>query len=202
MQTTLHGVHIGLNGMNPLDWTIALTLAISTVTAFMRGLIRSLVSLGGLIVGIVAAAWYAPRLAHYLMRWIASLAFAEVAAFVLILAAVYLLAALLGRVLRGAFSAVGLGFLDRLGGAAFGFARGVLLLAAVLLPFSPYLQHFRAVRTSLLFPYLLPVAHGISFVVPRDLGQRTPMTDWLHHADTDFSAPIKRRSQQSRGEYE
>lgn len=202
MQTTLHGMHVSLNGMNPLDWAIALTLAISTVTAFMRGLIRSLVSLVGLLAGVVLAAWYAPRAAHSLVQWIASPASAEVAAFVLILAAVYLLAALLGRLLRGAFSAVGLGFLDCLAGAAFGFARGVLLLAAMLLPFAPYLQHFRAVQASLLFPYLLPVAHGISFVVPQDLGQRLPVTDWLHHADRDAERPLQIRSQQGRGEYE
>ena len=181
MNSTLHGVTIGLSGMNPLDWTIAVVLAISTISAFMRGLIRSLVSLVGLLAGIFAACWYAPQAAAYLARWITPFAFAEIVAFVLILAAVYLFAALLGRVLRGAAGAVGLGFLDRLGGAVFGFVRGVLLLAALLLPMAPFLREFSAAKGSVLLPYLLPAAHGISFVVPRDFGKRLPASDWWKH---------------------
>lgn len=188
MQTLLHGTEVALRGMNPLDWVCAITLAISTVTAFMRGLILSLISLAGLLAGVLLAAFYSARVSPYLLRWVGSAAFARIAAFVLILASTYLASALLGRLLRGAFSAVGLGFLDRLAGAAFGFARGVLLLAAVLLPLTPYLQQFTVARSSLLLPYLLPAAHGISFVVPRHLAEHLPKTDWIPNMD-----PISQR---------
>ncbi|SEC64103.1 CvpA family protein [Terriglobus roseus] len=189
MNNALHGVTIGLNGMNPLDWTIALVLAISTVTAFMRGLIRSLVSLAGLLIGIFAACWYAPQGAAYLARWLTPYAFAEIVAFVLILAAVYVVAALLGRLLHSAAGAIGLGFLNRLGGACFGFARGVLLLAALILPMAPFLRDFAAAKTSVLLPYLLPAAHGISFVVPRDFGKRLPASLWWSHARSAAGEP-------------
>ncbi|MGI4854434.1 MAG: CvpA family protein [Janthinobacterium lividum] len=179
MQGLLHSTEVALSGMNPLDWIFAITLAVSTVTAFMRGLILSVVSVAGLVFGIFAAAFYSPRIVPYLLRWVGTAALARVAAFLLILLCVYLLAALIGRLLRGAFSAVGLGFLDRLGGAVFGFARGVLLLAALLLPFAPFLQQLKVTKTSLLMPYLLPAAHGISFVLPRNLAHRTSMTDWI-----------------------
>lgn len=179
MQTALHTTQIALSSMNPLDWIFAITLAISTVGAFMRGLILSVLSLAGLLLGIFAAGFYSPRIVPYLLRWVGTAALARVAAFLLILLCVYLLAALTGRLLRGACSAVGLGFVDRVGGAAFGFARGVLLLAALLLPFSPFLQQLRVTQTSLLMPYLLPAAHGISFVLPRNLAHRRSMTDWM-----------------------
>ncbi len=169
MDSLLHRTGLALSGMNPLDWVIAVTLAVSTVTAFVRGLILSVISLAGLLAGVFAATLYAPRVSPYLLRWTGVAPFARIAAFLLILLAVYLVAALLGRLLRGAFSAVGLGFLDRLGGAVFGFARGALLLAALLLPLFPYLQQFTAARSSVLLPYLLPAAHGISFVLPRHL---------------------------------
>jgi membrane protein required for colicin V production len=196
MNGAMHGVTIGLNGMNPLDWTIALVLAISTVTAFMRGLIRSLVSLAGLLIGIFVACWYAPPAAAYLAHWLTPFAFAEIVAFVLILVGVYIVAALLGRLLRSAAGAVGLGFLDRLGGACFGFARGVLLLAALVLPMSPFLQHFEAAKQSVLLPYLLPAAHGISFVVPRNFGRRLPVSNWWLHprSTTGELAPIDLRT--------
>lgn len=194
MQTALHNAELALSGMNPLDWILAVTLTISTVTAFMRGLILSVISLVGLLAGVLAAAFYAPRVSPYLLRWVGSAAFARVAAFVLILVTVYLAAALLGRLLRGAFSAVGLGFFDRLAGAAFGFLRGVLLLAALMLPLAPYLQHFTMAQSSVLLPYLLPAAHGISFVMPRHLAQRLPAADWVFSNEAGGT----RRSTQAR----
>lgn len=179
MQTLLHDTGLALNGMNPLDWVFTITLAISTVTAFMRGLILSVISLVGLLAGVLTAALYASRVSPYLLRWIGSAAFAHVAAFVLILVAMYLAFALVGRLLRGACSAVGLGLFDRLAGAVFGFARGVLLLSALLLPLFPYLQQFAVARSSMLLPYLLPAAHGISFVMPRHLAESLPTIDSL-----------------------
>ena len=57
-------------GLNPLDWAIVVLLAISAFTAFMRGLIRSLISIAGVVLGILLGAWYAPALAGMLLRWI------------------------------------------------------------------------------------------------------------------------------------
>jgi membrane protein required for colicin V production len=194
-----NGVHLGLSGMNLLDWAIALILAISTVTAFMRGLIRSLVSLIGLAGGIALACWFAPQGAAYLVRWIKPLALAEIAAFILIVAGTYAVATLLGRLIRGAASAVGLGFFDRLAGAAFGFVRGVLLLAASLLPFAALLPQFGPARGSILLPYLLPAAHGISFVMPRNFGLRLTQNSWWNHASAAMSefAPVEGRKKPS-----
>jgi membrane protein required for colicin V production len=205
MNEALHGAAAGLGHMNPLDWGIALVLAVSTVMAFLRGLIRSVVSLAGILAGVLLAFWYCHRLAGWLHRWITESSLAEVASFVLILVGVIVLAALLCRLLRGACSAVGLGFLDRLGGACFGFARGILLLAALLLPVAPFLRSVPAAQTSLLLPYLLPAAHGISFVVPRDFGRRLSSTDWLTHARTaagEWTPSIVRTMPSERGKYE
>ena len=184
MNTALHHAGIGLSGMNPLDWVIALTLAISTVAAFMSGLVRSLFSLAGMLLGVVVAAWYTPRAAEYLRGDINPFALARAVVFVLILIAVYVAAALLGRLLRGAFKAVGLGFLDRLGGAAFGFIRATLLLAALLLPLGSFLQQFDTARTSVLLPYLLQASHGISFVMPRDFGKHLRIADRVRSASS------------------
>jgi membrane protein required for colicin V production len=159
-------------GLGPLDWALVLVLAFSALTAFMRGLIRSVVSLAGVVLGIVLAAWYAPALGLWLVRWIHGILLAETVAFVSILAATYLLANLLGRVLRSASQAVGLGIFDRLGGAAFGVARAVVVLAAVLIPLQPFLPLVPFTGNSVLLPYLRSAAVGVSFVVPQDFGNR------------------------------
>ena len=202
MHDAIQHAAIGLGRLNPLDWCIALVLAVSTVMAFLRGLIRSLVSLVGILLGVLLAFWYCHALAGWLHRWITESAAAEVAAFALILIGVIALAALIGRLLKGAASAVGLGFLDRLGGACFGFGRAVLLLAALLLPIAPMLQTVPAAQTSVLLPYLLPAAHGISFVVPHDFGKRLSSTGWLHHASTaagEWTPAMVRTTESERG---
>ncbi len=182
MPPAAHGVMTTFSSMNPLDWIIALTLVISTVTAFIKGFIRSLLALAGLFAGILLAAMYEARVAAFLVRWITPFAMAKLSAFVLILVVVYAFAMLMGSMLRGAFAAAGLGFFDRIAGAAFGFLRAALFLAAMLLPLAPYLPQFKVARSSVLLPYLLPAAHGISFVMPRDVGARSPASYWRTHA--------------------
>ncbi|WP_419806491.1 CvpA family protein [Terriglobus sp.] len=184
MLSAHHAVHqtasATFGGLNALDWALVVLLGVSTAMAFLRGLIRSLVSAFGVLLGIVLAAWYAPALAGGLSRWIPQPALSEISAFLLILVATYLTAALLGRVLRGAAHAVGLGFFDRLGGAAFGFARAVLVLAAVLIPAGPFLGMVPFARDSILLPYLQTAAHGVSFVMPQDFGIRL-LAGTRHH---------------------
>lgn len=178
-----HAAPATFGGLNPLDWALVILVGFSTGMAVVRGLIRSLVSTFGIVLGIVLAAWYAPALADVLARWIPQAALAEITAFLLILAITCAVAALLGRVLRGAASAVGLGFFDRLGGAAFGFARAVLVLAAVLIPARPFLGDLPFVHNSLLLPYLQTAAHGVSFVMPQDFGTRL-LAATRHHGAT------------------
>ena len=158
--------------LNTLDWGLLLLVGTSTVMAFLRGLIRSLISAFGVLLGIVLAAWYAPALAPVLYRWIPQAVVAEILAYLLIISGAYVVATLLGRVLRGAAKAIGLGFFDRLGGAAFGFGRAVLVLAVVLLPATPFLPLLPLTRDSVLLPYLQTAAHGVSFVMPQDFGSR------------------------------
>ncbi len=159
-------------GLGPLDWAVVLVLAFSAGMAFLRGLIRSVISLLGVVVGIVLAAWYAPVLAVWVGRWVREYLLAETVAFVGILAATYVAANLLGRVLRSASQAVGLGLLDRLGGAVFGVVRAVVVMAAVLVPLGPFLPLVPFAGTSVLLPYLRRAAVGVSFVVPQDFGNR------------------------------
>lgn len=161
-----------LAGLNALDWALVLVVAASTFMAFLRGLIQSLISAFGVLLGIVLAAWYAPVVAVTLGRWIPQPTLATVAAYLLVITGTYAAAVLLGKVLRSAASVVGLGLFDRIGGAAFGFGRAVLVLAAVLIPATPFLGYIPFARNSVLLPYLQTAAHGVSFVMPQDFGSR------------------------------
>jgi membrane protein required for colicin V production len=155
--------------MNTLDWLLALLVLYSTVTAAMRGLVRELFALGGLVAGVVLACWFYQPAAVHLRGLVNSPALAEFCAFLVIVAAVGALAGLAGAVVRRTASAVGLSALDRMGGAVFGAVRGVVLGGAVLLAVTAFLPTAPWIQGSEFSPYLLRAAHAVSFVMPRQL---------------------------------
>ena len=158
--------------MNPLDWLLTLLLLYSTVRAAMNGFFREAFSLAGLLIGFPLACWYYRDGAHALAGLITTPTLAQFAAFLLILAAVTVIASLLGRLFRRGARTVGLGIADRLGGALFGLARGALLGTAFLLALIAFLPSAPWVRNSVLAPYFLRAAHAVSFTMPQDLRLR------------------------------
>jgi membrane protein required for colicin V production len=158
--------------MNPLDWLLVLFVLYSIVRAAMRGLVRELFALTGLVVGFVLACWYYQPVGVHLRGLINSPPLAEFCSFLLILCAVMVIAALAGALLRRTASAVGLSALDRLGGAAFGAVRGLVLSAAMLLAVTAFLPTAPWIQGSKFSPYLLRASHAVSFVMPRHLKQQ------------------------------
>ena len=165
--------------MNTLDWLLIILLTYSVIRAVVRGFFQESFALGGMIFGFLFACWFYRSLALELTGLITSTSIAELAAFLLILAGIMILASLLGRILRHTASAIGLGFLDRLLGAAFGLIRGALLGVALLLAVTAFLPSAPWVENSQLAPYFLRAAHAVSFVMPSDLKQR--LLNGLNH---------------------
>lgn len=157
--------------MTPFDWLLLAVLVYSTVQAFVRGLVRELFSLAGLIAGVLLASWNYWRLAAPLAGVISNPAVANAVGFLAIALGVMLAAAVLGRVVHATAHAVGLGFFNRLAGAAFGLLRGGLVGVAILMAVSAFLPGMEWVKNSQLSPYFLEGVHAVSFVVPRDLEQ-------------------------------
>ncbi|ADW69464.1 CvpA family protein [Granulicella tundricola] len=151
---------------NPFDWFLVVILVISTIAAFMRGLIRSLLSLVGFILAIVVASWNYLSFASYLGRWILNFTVAEIIAYLTILIVITIAFSMLANLLRKTASAVGLGFLDRLLGAAFGVLRGFLAGVAAMMAIAAFSPNSEWVKNSQLTPYFLEGAHAVSFVVP------------------------------------
>ncbi len=162
-------VPLAATSFTAFDWFLVAVLAASTLTAFARGIVKVLFSLAGLVIGLLLASWNYPAVAESLHRYITSYAVAQMAAFLLILIGTTLLFSLLARIVRKAVSTVGLGFLDRLFGAAFGFARGLLFGIAAMMAVAAFLPGTALVRGSQLAPYFLSGAHALSFLVPDDL---------------------------------
>lgn len=114
--------------MTAFDFVVIGIIGLSIVFAFARGFVRVVISLAAWVVALVAAFQYADTLA----AWLPALSDAPraryIGAFVLIVAVVLLVGALLGWLLSRLVRAVGLGFVDRTLGAVLGLARGLLIV--------------------------------------------------------------------------
>jgi membrane protein required for colicin V production len=173
--------------MNPLDWMLAALLVYSTIRAALRGLVREVFALSGLLVGFVLACWYYRNVAEFLRGLVNSEPLADFCAFLLIVSLVMIAATLVGSLVRRAATAVGLSPLDRLAGAAFGAARGLILGLALLLAVTAFLPTAPWVQGSKFSPYLLRASHAVSFVMPRQLKrQLVEGLDRLKHTTPDW----------------
>jgi len=116
-----------------MDWAIVIVMALSVLAGLKQGFFRSVFSLGGLLLGLVLAAWNYARVAALLMPLVRIEPVADTIAFILIALFVMAVAGILGTVLAKALHQIGLGCLDRLAGAAFGLFQGALLVTLCIL---------------------------------------------------------------------
>ena len=119
--------------MNGFDLALIAVVALSALFAFVRGVIRELIALVTWVVGFVAAIEYAGPLANMFSRLDMAPVAKQALAFAVILIAVMIVGAVVSRMLSSVVRAIGLGFVDRMLGAAFGVARGLLAVVAFAL---------------------------------------------------------------------
>jgi membrane protein required for colicin V production len=176
--------------MNSLDWLLIALLAYSVVKAFLQGFFREAFALGGLVIGLLIASWGYESAALHLTGLIASPPIAQFVAFLTILAITMVVFSIAGKLLRKTASAIGLGLLDRLGGAVFGFVRGCLLGVALLMAFTAFLPTAPWIRNSKMAPYFLQGGHAVSFLVPEDLKQKLrDGAEGIKHTTPDWIKP-------------
>ncbi len=117
--------------MNWLDIVIIVVIAISAFGGLKNGLIKAVLSLAGLIVGVVLAGRYYTPLSEQL-TFIPQDNIARIVAFAIILIGVMIIAGVLANLLKWAVSVVMLGWVNRIGGAIFGLVLGAVFCGALL----------------------------------------------------------------------
>ena len=117
--------------MNWLDIVIIVVMVLSAFGGLKNGLIRAVLSLAGLIVGVVLAGRYYMLLSEQL-AFIPQDNIARIVAFAIILIGMMIIAGLLASLLTWTVSAVMLGWVNRIGGAIFGLVLGGIFCGAIL----------------------------------------------------------------------
>jgi membrane protein required for colicin V production len=140
--------------MNWLDIVLIIFIALSVIGGLMQGIIKMLLTIIGLIVGVVLAGRYSGALGDKL-TFISDPNIAGTVAFVFILIAVLLIAMILAFILRKVASAILLGWIDRLGGAVLGLFLGMIFAGAILTMYLKYFGYNGAVGDSWIAGFLL-----------------------------------------------
>jgi membrane protein required for colicin V production len=158
--------------MPAIDWIIIAVIALSVLVAAAQGFFFEVFSLAGAIVGYILAAWEYWRLAPWFGQYVKSPAMANVAAFMAIFVSVMILASIAGKVTRWAMQEVGLRWVDRLLGAAFGLLRGAVLVTVGIMALAAFSPESEMLKKSELSRYFLLSAKVASWVAPSDLKQK------------------------------
>jgi membrane protein required for colicin V production len=117
--------------MHWIDIVLLVLLVVPTIIGLRQGLIKALLSLVGIILGVVLASNFYENLAGAL-GFISNPDIANIVAFALILIVVIIAASLLAKFLKAILKMVMLGWVNSLGGAIFGFLMGAITLGAIL----------------------------------------------------------------------
>ena len=116
-----------------LDYILLLVIAISTLLSLWRGFVTEAISLLGWIVALWIAVVFFKDLAPLLQDWIDTPAIRDVTAFALLFVGTVLVAALVNFLAGQLVAKSGLTATDRALGMLFGIARGVVIVAVMVL---------------------------------------------------------------------
>ncbi|MEW6618202.1 MAG: CvpA family protein [bacterium] len=153
--------------MNPLDIFFLVIIIISMVFGLFRGLIKEVFSLLSIIAGIIVANLLYSKIALFLIRFIKSSFWADIIAYGLIFLIVCVLINLIGVFLQKTLKKLSLNWLDRVGGIAFGFVRGVIIAVIIVIILAKLPFANKLINSSQIIPHLYWVVKILLAFLPR-----------------------------------
>jgi membrane protein required for colicin V production len=174
--------------MTAADWLIIFVVALNVVLAAMHGFFAEALSMAGLVVGYIVAAWQYQRLAEWFVSFLKSELLAQIFGFLIIFFAILLVFSLAGRIARKLMKAAGLSGFDRFLGALLGMLKGALVVAVVLMGMTAFTPTSKMLEKSELAPYFLVAGRAAIWVAPSELRARFyEGLDFLRRAPKELS---------------
>lgn len=118
--------------MTSFDYIVFFIIGVSIVVSMMRGAVREILAIAGWIVAIYVAKTYATQLTPLLPTNIPTETLKILAAYLIVFFGVLLVSSLLNIALSSLIKKIGLNWFNRGVGAAFGFARGLLIVCVLV----------------------------------------------------------------------
>lgn len=159
--------------MTGFDYAVLAALLLSVLLGGFRGMIREVIHLGGWIAALLLAVGFAGAFSAALPQELGHPALRLAAAFAILFLGTLLVTSALALVLGELVKSAGLGLADRLLGAGFGLARGVVIvLGCVLLAGLTTLPREPFWKQALLSPPLETAALMVVPLLPEELGRK------------------------------
>lgn len=155
--------------MNILDYIILVPLIYLTIKGVMRGLIREIASLAGIILGIWLGMLYQPEVTGVIRQYLPETKFVPIISLALIFVLMVIICNLAGWGIRFIFKKVSLGWFDRVMGGFFAVIKTILLSYVVIIILTFYMpQNAPLISESLLAPWIIKSYQTITGMVSPD----------------------------------
>jgi membrane protein required for colicin V production len=155
-----------------VDLAVVVVIAASVLGGIAQGFLRSVCAVIGLVLGLALADWNYARLGQEFMPIVHLEAVANAIAFLIIALVVMALAGLVGLLLKRTMSWMGLGCLDKLAGAVFGFFQGALLVTLCILVTVAFFPGARWPKEGRLPQYFMGTLHLSMHMSPSELSDK------------------------------
>ena len=176
--------------MTIADWMICALVLLNVATAAMQGFFSEALTIGGLVVGYIVAAWKYRSIAEWLESFLKNPWLAEVLGFLIIFFAIVLLFGIAARIARWVMKQSGLSGLDRFLGAVLGLLKGGLMVAVILMGMTAFTPTSKLLQNSQLAPYFLVVGRAAIWAAPQELRARFFQgLDLIHQAPQKLTGP-------------
>jgi membrane protein required for colicin V production len=160
--------------MNWMDWLLIAFFVASIANGFQEGLVRMGIGMMALIAGFFLASWFGGMAGGWVMSYVHAKPLALIIGYLMVFIGVLLVGTLIGALIARMLKLVGLSWMDRILGGAFGVVRGfvvVTVVAMVVTAFAPSWMP-KAVNNSTLAPYVLGSARVLSAATPFEIRDR------------------------------
>ena len=155
--------------MSWLDIAVIVIIGIGALIGLKIGIIKAVLTLAGVIIGVLLAGRFYVALAGQL-TFIPQETLARVVAFAIILVLVVLVASIIAGVLKWLASIILLGWVNRLGGAFLGLIMGSILCGALLAMWTKFLGISDPIAESALATFLLDRFPMVLALLPEEFG--------------------------------
>ncbi len=155
--------------MTLLDWVIVAILAYSIAISAVHGFVREIFGLISILIGALLASWFYRPVAPLFKDVVRTENLALFLGFSLIFLGTLIVSVLIIWLITRFVKFAKLQWADRMLGAAFGFIRGWVIGAVLLLSLTAFEVQTERLKNSELAPYFLPGSRVIAVMTPYEL---------------------------------
>jgi membrane protein required for colicin V production len=152
-----------------LDWLLLAVLIYSIVISWFKGFVREVLVLITVVVAVLLATWFYRGVGGLFKDVVRTENIALFLGFSLIFAGTLLTGFVIVWLVTRFMKFAKIQWADRLLGAAFGFIRGWMISAAILLALTAFEIQTERLRNSELAPYFLPGSRVIAVMTPYEM---------------------------------